>query len=480
MTSMPELKQRVRSLLQANRLQEAKRVLETIQSSGTPDWVCWHMLGTVHGMLGELAESEKCSRQVVALAPDAHEGHLNLANALLGLGRYDEAEACYKNALKINPSLPAAYQNMANIFLAKRDLKGAEAAYREVIRLQPDNAGANNGLATLLVSQGRDEEAVGYFKAALALNPGLDSAARHLRMLYGRTIPSWHFLMMNDEVRNSVYDAALRKVVTPESVVLDIGSGSGLLAMMAARAGAKHVYTCEVKKALADKAVEIIEINGYSDVITVINKKSTDMIMGKDMAEPADILVSEILDECLLGEGVIPSVHHARASLVKEGGCFIPRSAVVYAALVESKSLHEAYCVDLASGFDVSAFNEFSTAHYANLRLTSVPHRLVCKPVETFHFDLQNPDPQSTGEGVFQVTVDRDCICHAVVFWFSLDLDEEISISASPVNESGESHWMQALQVQNPPLTLKKGQDVRIRGKYDSMTVRFGIDKPGA
>ena len=67
----------------------------------------------------------------------------------------------------------------------------------------------------------------------------------------------WHFDMMADLGRNDAYDRALKALVKPEHVVLDIGTGSGLLAMMAARAGAKHVYAIEANESIAEKARKV-------------------------------------------------------------------------------------------------------------------------------------------------------------------------------------------------------------------------------
>lgn len=535
-------KQQARQMLQENRLLEAKHVLEEIQKTEAADPECWQMLATVHGMLGELADAEKCSRQVVALAPDMPGSHIILGKVLAGLGRADEAEKCFLDAIELNPLQPQVHLNLGNLLKQINKSEEAESAYREAIRLQPDYAEAYssmailqqeaarrdealvnyqqavslvpanmsylynygcilhevgrlgeaakvfsavlnnqpnhvealNGLGMIFESQGRFNLAIERYKSALVLKPDFKMAKRRLTMLYSRVIPNWHFPMMNDEERNDVYDAALRKVVTPDSIVLDIGSGSGLLAMMAARAGAKHVFTCEANKSLANKAREIVALNGYSDVITVIGKKSTELKIGEDMSERADILVSEILDECLLGEGVVPSVYHARQQLVKEDACVIPAAATIYAALVESECIYETYCVDKASGFDVSVFNEFTRAAYTILRLPSFPHRVVSDSVEAFHFDLARPDPSDAGDELFSVPVNVDCTCHAVVFWFRLELDSELSVETSPQNEKG--HWMQAAQVANPPLELKAGDVIKLRGKYDSVSVRFTIE----
>jgi tetratricopeptide (TPR) repeat protein len=542
MSSITELKQQARNMLQDNRLFDARSVLYKIREAEEPDWECWYMLSTVHGMLGEYAGAESCARQVIVLAPDVPGGHVNLGNALVGLGRLEEAEECFQSALELDPAQPQTHLNFGNLLKEREKPAEAEAAYRKAIALQPDYADAYGNLAILLQeqgrldealacyrhaqrlmpsnmnylynlacglhmkgdlgeaekalrtvldyqphhadailrigvileSQGRQYEAIDYYKSALSLKPDYVTARRRLTMLYSSIIPGWHFPMMNDEQRNSAYDMALRKVVKPDSIVLDIGSGSGLLAMMAARAGAKHVYTCEVVKPLAEKAREIVATNGYSGAVTIINKKSTDLVPGEDIPGPVDILVSEILDEGLLGEGVIPSVHHARSVLVRKEASVIPRSATVHAVLVESESLYKSYCVNKAAGFDVDAFNEFSRARYTRLRLSTFTHRILGRPFDTFSFDLADPDPRDTGEEVFTTTVDEDCTCHAIVFWFRLDLDAEISVEISPSNE--ESCWMQAAQIQHPPLQLRAGQEIRIHGRYDSTAIRFSVE----
>src|SRR6266571_558677 len=98
-----------------------------------------------------------------------------------------------------------------------------------------------------------------------------------------RAIPRWHFAMLNDLERNDAFATALERVVLPGSFVLDIGSGTGLLAMMAARAGADSVITCEASPVLAEMTREIVARHGLSDVITVIPRFSTDLRVGIDL-----------------------------------------------------------------------------------------------------------------------------------------------------------------------------------------------------
>src|SRR5262249_41477952 len=103
------------------------------------------------------------------------------------------------------------------------------------------------------------------------------------------------------------YEAALRRAITPNSKVLEIGCGSGLLAMMAARAGAAAGVSCEMGTAIAGKAAEIGARNGDSDRVRVIAKHSSMLDAETDLGGRADVLVSEIVDSALLGELVLPT-----------------------------------------------------------------------------------------------------------------------------------------------------------------------------
>lgn len=153
--------------------------------------------------------------------------------------------------------------------------------------------------------------------------------------------------MLHDKDRNIKYYQGIQAAVSrvkdrgQKALVLDIGTGTGLLSMMAVTAGADFCYAIEVFKPMADAAVKIVEKNGFSDKIKVINKHSTEVTVGPDGDLPcrANILVTELFDTELIGEGALPSYEHAHRHLVQEHCEAVPHKATVYAQLVESKRM---------------------------------------------------------------------------------------------------------------------------------------------
>ncbi|XP_047645439.1 protein arginine N-methyltransferase 7 isoform X4 [Phacochoerus africanus] len=153
--------------------------------------------------------------------------------------------------------------------------------------------------------------------------------------------------MLHDKDRNMKYYQGIRAAVSrvkdrgQKALVLDIGTGTGLLSMMAVTAGADFCYAVEVFKPMADAAVKIVEKNGFSDKIKVINKHSTEVTIGSDGDMPcrANILITELFDTELIGEGALPSYEHAHRHLVQENCEAVPHRATVYAQLVESRKM---------------------------------------------------------------------------------------------------------------------------------------------
>ena len=128
-----------------------------------------------------------------------------------------------------------------------------------------------------------------------------------------------HISMLNDRARVDAYFAGLRAVVRPGDVVLDIGTGTGVLALAAAQAGARRVYAIE-SGSMADVAQANFDASAYADRITLIRGWSTQV----ELPELADVVVSEIIGNDPLGEGVIPVILDARKRLLKPGARYLP------------------------------------------------------------------------------------------------------------------------------------------------------------
>ena len=282
----------------------------------------------------------------------------------------------------------------------------------------------------------------------------------------------WHFPMMNDTVRNDAYEKALKSALKNSGAVLDIGSGSGLLAMMAARHGASKVTTCEEVSMVAEKAKFIIKKNGFSEKIKVINKLSTNLVIGEDL-ERADILVTEIFDNGLLGENAFMAIEHAKNHLLKPNAQLIPSGARVYAMCIESDEIYKNHRVETISNFDLSPFNQFSTYNYSGYHLAKTEYKALSSTTNIFDFNFYKiPENES-------VAIEFDIIesgkCHAVVYWYELQLDEDTIISTAP-HLPQLSCWKQAVQILSKPLMLIKGKSLKLIANHDDEALWFTLD----
>ena len=205
--------------------------------------------------------------------------------------------------------------------------------------------------------------------------------------------------MLADSVRNKAYLRAIQKAVDASSRVLDIGTGTSLLALIAVRAGAAKVVACEISKPIAEAAQQIVRDNGYLDKITVIKKKSTQRILGSDICEPANLLIFEIFDAGLLEEGLLPSLRHVFWSLVTPDVRLIPQAAAIYGMLIETPRLRTGNPVSSICGVDFSAFGRFRNPHdYGSFQLKHEEHKRLTDPslVKKFEFDkISVPTPHA-------------------------------------------------------------------------------------
>ena len=138
---------------------------------------------------------------------------------------------------------------------------------------------------------------------------------------------SSHRTMALDHVRNDAYGRALAAVVGPDTVVLDLGAGTGLHGLMAARIGARHVYLVEPEDVIA-LAEELVVANGLEGRVTVLQGRIEDVTL----PERVDVIVSALTGNFLVTEDLIASIIYAREHVLKPGGVLVPSAAIMEAA----------------------------------------------------------------------------------------------------------------------------------------------------
>ncbi|MFC0861734.1 50S ribosomal protein L11 methyltransferase [Sphaerimonospora cavernae] len=268
-------------------------------------------------------------------------------------------------------------------------------------------------------------------------------------------VPRWHFAMLNDIERNEALATAVERQVKPGDYVLDIGAGTGLLAMLAAKAGAAKVITCEANPLLAEIASQVVASHGLSDTITVIPKMSSQLEVGQELNRPVDVIISEIVDCGLIGEGILPTMRHAREHLLAPGGRLMPPSARIYGSLLQSNVIAGLNRVSNAVGFDIGPINLVATAGHHPVRLHTWPHAMLSETVELVSFDFVD-GPLDDGSANVALPVTADGTAHAIVAWFEMDLGAGVMLRNSPDNVS--SHWMQALIPFDVPVVVNAGE----------------------
>ncbi|KAF8272591.1 S-adenosyl-L-methionine-dependent methyltransferase [Lactarius quietus] len=169
-----------------------------------------------------------------------------------------------------------------------------------------------------------------------------------------------HAVMIQDRVRTSSYASFIMTsaALFQDAIVLDVGCGTGILSLFAARAGAKRVIAVDASD-IALKARRLIEANGYGDVITVIQDKVEHMSLPDDLAH-VDVIVSEWMGYALLYESMLDSVLSARDRFLKPGGVMAPSQCRMMLCLSEASGIYKervGFWNDIY-GFDLSVMSE--------------------------------------------------------------------------------------------------------------------------
>lgn len=427
--------------------------------------------------------SEHC-RAVLSRDENHAQALALLGQSLAAMGDLAGAGHNLNRAIEADPAQAMPYVHLGEVNLQIGRTREALRCYQHAIQRQPDDVNILNCFAVVLWNMGEIDEARSLFRRAIDKEPHNPFTRRNFQLLNSRLVDRWHYAMVNDAVRNQQFDAALKRAIHPDSVVLDIGAGTGLLSMMAARAGAKQVIACEANPALATLARDVIRDNGYSDRIQVINKPSLQLDPDIDFPKHVrpNVLVAEVFDTMVIGEGALNTYAHARRYLLSSEAVLIPRQAVLFGGLVESERLWREGAADRSNGFDLNRLNDFRPDTIA-LEAESFSGRLLADEFPVFTFDLAG-DRQTPATSQLEIPITEKGICHALVFWIQLQLDDETSIDNRPAfDDTAEAgtycnHWYQTVKLLVPPVQAEPSMTLRVEARHNRQNIAVTVYDP--
>jgi type I protein arginine methyltransferase len=234
--------------------------------------------------------------------------------------------------------------------------------------------------------------------------------------------------MLADSVRVRAYADALRESVRKDSVVLDIGTGPGIFALLACRAGAARVYAVEPDPIIG-LARTLAKANGCGDRITFIEGSSRTI----DLPERADVVVADIRGQLPLRADAIAVLIDARDRHMRQGGTLIPASDTICGAVVEAP---RTYGTAIAGWDGTSLGLDFSSARdvatHALWRMASDDGRLLSGPARWAELDyrvIQSPSVRAPLEW----EISEAGISHGVMLWFDARLSANVVLSTGPV-----------------------------------------------
>jgi precorrin-6B methylase 2 len=292
--------------------------------------------------------------------------------------------------------------------------------------------------------------------------------------------------MLEDRVRTSRFIDAVRRTVRPGDVVVDLGTGSGVLAVAAAQAGAKRVYAIEVRP-IAEVAARFFQGSGLGDRITLIRGVSTEIAL----PERADVLVSEMIGDDPLAEQILEITCDAVARLLKPGARLIPSALRIYATpLVVPEKVRQAafFTPEVLDRWQRWYGLPFRTlldpgdggATQVDLVRTFVDPwtarrwPLLGPPalLQVFDLAVQSLTPFASAA---TLCLEREGDLGGLLVYFEADLAEGVSITTEPSCVNRRNHWRIPLWLLPSILEVHSGMKLSARSGFRNWSSTFEI-----
>lgn len=269
-----------------------------------------------------------------------------------------------------------------------------------------------------------------------------------------------HEEMLKDVVRTKSYQNVIyqNKFLFKDKVVLDVGAGTGILSLFCAKAGAAHVYAVECSQ-MANMAKQIVEANGFSNVITVLKGKIEEIELP---VTKVDIIISEWMGYFLLFENMLNTVLYARDKWLVDDGIVLPDKASLYLTAIEDAEYKDDKIEfwNNVYGFDMSCIKK--QAMMEPLVDTVDQNQIVtnCQLLKTMDISKMGPGDASF-TAPFKLVAQRNDYIHALVAYFDVTFTKchkLMGFSTGP--KSRATHWKQTVLYLEDVLTICEGEAI--------------------
>jgi len=277
----------------------------------------------------------------------------------------------------------------------------------------------------------------------------------------------YHYRMLMDRSRVEAYREAIERVVQPGQHVVEVGTGTGILAVLAAKRGAR--VTAIERYAVVEMARELARRNGVAGAIEFIRGRS-DLVT---LEQPGDVLITELVGNRILNEGLLEVTLDARRRLLRPGAELLPRRVEIFARLAQTGHVDRLQREMVAMGrrYDVDLTPLAGWLEASRLAGTLVweqsgdveltPLSPEARVVSIDLRRLETNDITVTSSAV----ADRPGVANAVVLAFRLELHPGITVSN--LGDRHGLHWNKPVVMLARSARLEAGTELGLRLRYE-------------
>jgi hypothetical protein len=264
-----------------------------------------------------------------------------------------------------------------------------------------------------------------------------------------------HRLYLSDATRIALFRRAIGAVVKPGDIVLDLACGTGVLGLLAIKAGAARVYQVD-ESPMIQLAHDVASANGYAQSTFAIHDRAS----RANLPEKADVVIADQLSAFGIGAGMPTIFNDARRRLLKAGARAIPQRIELFVAAVNFPEMWQIVSFWDKPRAGLKMRPARSIAFNSDYATEKRPRLALSRPAPIFAFDLAGTAPERfSAKAVIEVSAAG--VMHGLSGWFSAELAPRVIMTNSPFSKTG-IHRSSAFFPIEKPVALSRGDRLQI------------------